>query len=575
MATTTSLYFDILAKDKTAAGLSSARKRAAGAFLAIGAAAVGYGVMAVKAAAQDQQAASVLAQTLKNTTGARQADIDSVEDWIGQLTLATGVADDQLRPALGNLLRATGDQAKSQDLLKIAMDASAATGKDLETITLAMGRAAQGQTGGLSRLGIATKDASGNALDATGVFKAMADQFGGAQAAKTDTAAGKMQVMQNALDEATEAVGYGLLPILTTLATFLAGTLLPPIKSVTDWMGQNSNATKVLGGVLLVCAAGLVAVAVGTRVATAAQAAWKAVTVLTTGATATYAFVMGTAEGATLKSTAATVANTVAGTASRVAMVAVAAATGVVTAAQWLLNAALTANPIGIVIAAIVGLIAVFVLLYKKNETVRRIIDAVWSGIKTAIGAVVGWFQNTAWPIIKTVAGYIGGYYKTLFGIVKAAWNGIKGAISAVVGWFRDTAWPKIKVVADLIGGIWSGIATAAKSAFNLIASAWNNTVGRLSFSIPDWVPGLGGRGWDVPDIPMLAAGGIVTRPTLAMIGEAGPEAVVPLSRGLRGGGAHVEVHVNGVNDPVAVRAAARQGAVEALQIVTRRVGVA
>lgn len=527
----TSLVFDILARDKTQKGLGAAKAKAVATFAAIGAAALAYGVVAVKAAAQDQQAAATLAQTLKNTTGARQDDIDSVEDWIGKLTLASGVADDKLRPALGNLLRATGDAAKSQELLQVAMDASAATGKDLETVTLAMGRAAQGNVGGLSRLGIATKDAGGKALSATEVFATMADQFGGSQAAKTKSAAGQMQVMQNALDEATESVGYGLLPIMTTLATFLAENLLPPLRSVTDWMSQNSNATKVLGGVLLVCAAGILAVSAATRIAATVSAAWKAATIATT-------------------------------------------------AVQWLLNAALTANPIGIVVLAIAALVGALVLLYQKNETVRAIIDAVWGAIKTAISAVVGWFQDTAWPIIKTVAGYIGAYYRWLWGVISnvwdkikvavqlfvqwfsntawpfikrvatavgqqfqalflavgIVWSGIRTAISAVVSWFRETAWPKIKVVAELIGGIWSGISSAAKAAFNLIASAWNNTVGRLSFSIPDWVPGMGGKGWDVPDIPMLAKGGIVTRPMLAMVAEAGPEAVVPLSRGGRYG---------------------------------------
>jgi hypothetical protein len=82
-----------------------------------------------------------------------------------------------------------------------------------------------------------------------------------------------------------------------------------------------------------------------------------------------------------------------------------------------------------------------------------------------------------------------------------------------------------------------------------------------LSFKVPGWVPGLGGKGFDVPNIPMLAAGGIVTSPTLAMIGEAGPEAVVPLSRAGEfgmGGGNNVTIHVNG-GDPQQVVNALRR----------------
>jgi hypothetical protein len=97
---------------------------------------------------------------------------------------------------------------------------------------------------------------------------------------------------------------------------------------------------------------------------------------------------------------------------------------------------------------------------------------------------------------------------------------------------------------------------TVVKTIFNGIASAWNNTVGRISFKAPSWVPGFGGKGFDVPNIPMLAQGGIVTSPTLALIGEGnGPEAVIPLNRmgefGM-GGGNNVTINVNG-GDPNAV----------------------
>jgi hypothetical protein len=95
---------------------------------------------------------------------------------------------------------------------------------------------------------------------------------------------------------------------------------------------------------------------------------------------------------------------------------------------------------------------------------------------------------------------------------------------------------------------------TIVKTIFNGIAAAWNNTFGKLSFKIPGWVPGIGGKGFDVPDIPMLANGGIVSQATLAVVGESGPEAVIPLDRmgEFGGGGGNVTIHVNG-GDPQAV----------------------
>lgn len=523
----TSLVFAILADDKTGRGMSSARKRAIATFAAIGAAAIAYGVKAAKAAMADQESAATLAQTLRNTTGARAADVASVEDWISKTTLATGVADDQLRPALASLLRATKDSATAQDQLTTAMDVAAATGKPLEAVSLALAKAQTGNVGALGRLGIATKDAQGNTLSFAQVYKRMTDQFGGSQAAKLKTPAGQFDVMRNSMDEATESVGYGLMPIITSLATFLSQNLLPPLQSAADWLSKNGNAAKILAGVLAICAGGMLVLSVGTKVVTAAQTAWSVVTKIAAGA-------------------------------------------------QWALNAALNANPISLIILAIVALVAGLVLLYKKNETVRKIVQAVWGGIKTAIGATVSWFQNTAWPVIRTVIGLIAAYYRTLWGAVKTAWGGIKSAVSAVVGWFKNTAWPAIEKVADLFAGVWDTIAGAAKAAFNGIASVWNSTVGKLSFRAPDWVPGIGGKGWDVPDIPMLAAGGIVTRPTLALVGERGPEAVVPLA-GRRGLGTSIVVNVDarGATDPAATERAVRRGVAEALSGVERVLGAA
>jgi hypothetical protein len=91
------------------------------------------------------------------------------------------------------------------------------------------------------------------------------------------------------------------------------------------------------------------------------------------------------------------------------------------------------------------------------------------------------------------------------------------------------------KAVFEGLTTYFTGVFNIYKSLFNGIAKLWNSTVGKLSFSIPSWVPSIGGKGFSVPNIPYLAEGGIVTGPTLAMIGERGPEAVIPLSG--RGGG--------------------------------------
>jgi hypothetical protein len=102
------------------------------------------------------------------------------------------------------------------------------------------------------------------------------------------------------------------------------------------------------------------------------------------------------------------------------------------------------------------------------------------------------------------------------------------------------------QAVFDGLTTIFSGLYTIFKTLFNGIAKLWNNTIGKLSFKIPNWVPGIGGSGFDVPNIPYLAEGGIVTGPTVAMIGEAGPEAVIPLNQMNGRMGSNVTINITG-----------------------------
>jgi hypothetical protein len=203
-----------------------------------------------------------------------------------------------------------------------------------------------------------------------------------------------------------------------------------------------------------------------------------------------------------------TVAGAIGGIAAAVVLVngAIAAWTAITTAAtvvQAVFNAVLALNPIVLIGLAVVALIAGLVIAYKKFEGFRNVVDTVGRALKDGF----------------------------LFAV-----DAVKGAIEGLSGVF--------------------------KKVFNGIASFWNNTVGKLSFKVPGWVPGLGGKGFDVPNIPMLAQGGIVTSPTLALIGEGnGPEAVIPLNRmgefGM-GGGGDIYVTVQG-GDPNAVVDALRR----------------
>jgi hypothetical protein len=196
-------------------------KAMAGAFLAVGAAAgamaIKIGVDSVKAAIEDEASQNKLAQALRNTVDATDATITSTEQYITRQQLAYGIADTKLRPALANLARATGDVGKAQQLTNLAMDISVATGKDLETVSLTLGKAYNGNFGALTKLGIPLDDAIKKSGDFNLVQQELTRLFGGAASENTKTYAGQLAIVQQRIGELKEGIGVGLLPTLKTL----------------------------------------------------------------------------------------------------------------------------------------------------------------------------------------------------------------------------------------------------------------------------------------------------------------------------------------------------------------------
>ncbi len=222
---------------------------------AAGAYAVKIGVDGVKAAIEDEKAQTQLALALKNATGATEGAIAATEQFILQQSLATGVADDELRPALQRLALSTGDVKKAQDLLKIAMDVSTATGKPLEAVANSLGKAYDGNTTALGRLGIGLSAAELKTMTFTQVQGKLTDLFGGAAAANADTYAGRIARMQIAFDEAKETIGFALLPILEKLMKFINQIALPAINAMSSGFGLDKGgiggAITTLGNIIV------------------------------------------------------------------------------------------------------------------------------------------------------------------------------------------------------------------------------------------------------------------------------------------------------------------------------------
>ena len=483
---------------------------------------------AVKAFAEDDAAAQKLATTLGNVTGATDKEVSAVEDFITKTSQAAAVADDELRPALDSLVRGTGDITKAQDLLGLALDVSAGTGKDLGAVSDALSKAFNGNLGPLKKLDPALADLVKSGASADEVFAAMSETFSGQADTAANTTQGKMKNLGIQMGELKESIGAAVAP--------LAEKLLPKFLAFSGWIQKNQKLVITLGAVIAGVAAAVILV-------NTAMTIWTAVTT---------AF----------------------------------------TAVQAVFNAVMALNPIFLIVIAIAAIIAILVVLQEKfnifgvaAEAIGKAFEAIWGFIKT----VFEWVRDN-WELLLTI---LTGPFGLAVAFVMTFKDQIIGFIRGVIDWITNN-WKLILAVItgpfglailaittfkdqiiNVFSIIYNGIKAAMgfvanvitapfKTAFNAIAKLWNNTIGSLSFTVPSWVPGIGGKGFNVPDIPELKDGGIVTQATLAMIGEGNePEAIIPLSKLASmgfggGGGGNITINVNG-GDPNAVVDALRR----------------
>lgn len=200
--------------------------------------------LAAKAAAEDQQSMAQLEGQLRRSVGATQAQIDAVSSYVDETQLALGVTDTMVRQGLGTLVRATKDTTKAQELMNLALDISAATGKDAESVSIALAKSYGGQLSSLKKLGIPLDDAIIKTKDFDAAQQALSDTFGGAAQANANTFAGRVQRLKLRFEEMVEAVGYKVLPALTDM--------VEKITDLVDAFGEDGigGAIKVFRGQL-------------------------------------------------------------------------------------------------------------------------------------------------------------------------------------------------------------------------------------------------------------------------------------------------------------------------------------
>ena len=518
---------------------------------------------AIKGAIDAEDANVRFATSLHNIVGANDSQVAAAQKFIASMSKQAAVSKGELRPAFETLLRGTKDTTKAQGALKTALDISAGTGKPLAQVSQAITKGYLGNVGALGRLGIATKDASGKTLTMDQVMQNANKTFGGQAAKQADTAAGRMRNFQLQMKALQVTVGQDLMPIIQQLISLFQATLLPVLTTIADLF-------KKYPGIMQAVAAAILAAVV----------AVKLYTLYTQG---------------------------------QVVVV------GLVTAAQWLWNAAVAANPITLIIIAIVAFIAIIVALLVKFGILQAVAGAVWSALQTAFHAIVAagqwlwnWFASN-WPLlvaiiagpmgiivyliirnwetIKAAIGaalaFIRSIIGTVFGwvtsfisaagrawgavigaamniiravisgglaIVRGVWAGFVAFVSGLVGTIRgimnaigqafmapvhwaqsavatirgvwEGLWSFFSGLVGRIGGVASSIAGAVKGPINAVLRAWN----ALEFQVPKVDIGpihFGGQTLGLPDIPLLARGGITKTAGLAYLHPA--EVITPL----------------------------------------------
>ena len=196
------------------------------------------GVDAVKAAIEDQKSQALLANSLRNTVGATDDAIKGVEDYITAQQMLVAVSDTDLRQSLITLTNVTGDLTQAQALQNVALDTAAGTTKDLQTVSLAIAKAYNGNIGALTKLGVSIDKTTIKNKDFKGAIDQVTKAYGGQALTAADTLEGRLRKLQIAYGEILETLGYALLPVIQEFAEYISLNVLPALE---DWISTNKD----------------------------------------------------------------------------------------------------------------------------------------------------------------------------------------------------------------------------------------------------------------------------------------------------------------------------------------------
>jgi hypothetical protein len=417
---------------KLKAGLGKAFLPATAALAGLGAAAWD----ASKSAEELVSSQAALNQVFSQMGNADAAD--RVKSLADELERTLGI-DEKLIMQVQTTLGTFGELAASADEAGGAFDRTTMAALDLaaagfgtaESNAVQLGKALNDPVKGLSALaksGVTFTDAekdkikvlveSGKQLEAQEmILAAIEKQVGGTAEATADSSA-KMSL---GFADLKETLGLALLPAFDALNGYLAG--------FASWAGKNSKLILVLAGVIGGLAAAIVAANIAIK-------AYVAITAIIKAATVAW------------------------------------------TVAQGALNVALLANPIGLVVVAIVALIGIVVLAYNKVDWFRDLVDTAFAAVKDAIKAVVDWFRDTAWPILKKVFALVGDAVQVYVGAWIAVFRTVWDVMKTVFGWLSETfspvlssMWDDLQAGLEVLRTVWETVFGAMSRA---VQAAWN-----------------------------------------------------------------------------------------------------
>ena len=200
--------------------------------------AVKVGKDAVQGAMEDQRQQTALATALRNTTGATDEAILATQRYLDQLELMVGVDNRELIPSLQVLTQATRDVTQAQSLQALALDISAASGKDLQSVSVALAKAVGGNVAALTRLGVPLDQSAVKSKDLNAILKSLADTFGGQANQRAQTFEFQLVRLQLAFNQILDQIGYALIPFLEKLAGTIRDKVLP---ALSEWMKANGE----------------------------------------------------------------------------------------------------------------------------------------------------------------------------------------------------------------------------------------------------------------------------------------------------------------------------------------------